>query len=227
MCPPMLKKIFKLTLSCKNLYDSQKKSLHGGFTVYVRYAAGCRGAGAGGDWCRMQPYSIKRGWWGLAYSSPPLSLWIGLFLCSWVLDSHYAGRRVTGGSWQSSSSPIAKNIGVESECICTVPWPAERVTLFRTACALSELYSAPHVILTIPSSPLRGNIAVAGCARRPVGGHGHWVGGNRSWWRGCQQGPWEAAPKEEPQNQMFPFVWLWMGGFVIDINLKTTEHCSI
>lgn len=82
-------------------------------------------------------------WMGLYFA--PLSLWMGLILCSWVLDSHYAGRRVTGGRrWQGRSSPIAKNTGVECECISTVPWPVERTTrrnkTVRSACAFSELY---------------------------------------------------------------------------------------
>lgn len=48
------------------------------------------------------------------YPNGPLSMYLGL-------DSHYAGRRVTGcRHWQSRSKPIAKNTGVECECISTV-----------------------------------------------------------------------------------------------------------
>lgn len=61
---------------------------------------------------------------------PPSPVWMGLFLCSCVLDSHYAGRRVTGcRHWQNRSSPRAKNTGVECECISTAFW---RFPLFTT-----------------------------------------------------------------------------------------------
>lgn len=46
----------------------------------VRYAAGCRGAGAG-VWRGMQPYSIKRGH-GDGPILHPLPIQMGLFLCS-------------------------------------------------------------------------------------------------------------------------------------------------
>lgn len=111
---------------------------------YVRYAAGCRGAGAWGVIgvrCSLIP--LRRGD-GDGPILCPLSLWMGLFLCSWVLDSHYAGRRVTGGRrWQGRSSPIAKNTGVECECISAVSRPAERTArrnrTFRSACDFNEL----------------------------------------------------------------------------------------
>lgn len=83
-----------------------------------------------GVWHGMQPYSIERGHGGWAYSSPPPIPKMGLFLCSWVLDSHYAGRRVTGcRRWRGRSSPRAINTGVECECISTILW---RFPLFTT-----------------------------------------------------------------------------------------------
>lgn len=82
------------------------------------------------------------GAWGWAYSSPP-PIQMSLFLWSWVLDSHYAGRRVTGcRHWQRRPSPIAKNTGVECECISAIFWPAERTTCsnvnLKSVCVLSE-----------------------------------------------------------------------------------------
>lgn len=105
----------------KPAWQSTKKVCMEALLFDVRYAAGCRGAGAGG-WHGMQPYSIERGRGGWAYSSPP-PIQMGLFLCSWVLDSHYAGRRVIGCRHrQCRSSPTAKNTGVECECISTIFW---------------------------------------------------------------------------------------------------------
>ncbi|KAF6715618.1 hypothetical protein FQA47_007455 [Oryzias melastigma] len=63
---------------------------------YVRYAAGCGGAGAGGRkrGGGMQPYAVKEVGVDLFFVHLPIQ--IDLFLHSWVLNSHYAGRRVTG-----------------------------------------------------------------------------------------------------------------------------------
>lgn len=124
----------------------------------------------------------------------PLLSKMGLFLCSWVfLDSHYAGRRVTGcRRWQRRSSPIAKNTGVECECISTIFGPAERTTKIkqRVICLYKTLYVKIRLIYSLQiqhhthaslSSPLRGHIAVARCARRPICGHRDLVWGNRRW----------------------------------------------
>lgn len=136
---------------------------------------------------------------GMGLFFTPLAVWMGLFLCSWVLDSHYAGRRVTvGRHWQGRSSPIAKNTGVECECIIsTISLPAETTThrniMFRSAHTSTEVSwsllitaSMHHTHMSL-SSPLRRNVAVAGRAGRPIRSHRDWMGGNWRWWWSCQQ----------------------------------------
>lgn len=153
----------------------------------ARYAASRRGAGAGG-WGLLWNADLK-GSGGWAYSSP---LSIFKWACSLVLDSHYAGRRVIGcRRCQSRSSPRAKNTGVECECISNIFLPAKRTTCINIKTLMTtdffSLYCYIHDTYMSLSSPLRGHIAVAGCARRPICRHRDWMGGNRHWRWSCQQ----------------------------------------
>lgn len=55
-------------------------------------------------------WGVGGGGWAIPY--PLLSKWASFYVVR-VLDSHYAGSRVTGcGRWQRRSSPIAQNTGV-------------------------------------------------------------------------------------------------------------------
>lgn len=127
------------------------------------------------------------------FFTPSYPKWASFYVVGFFLDSHYAGRRVTGcRRWQRRSSPIAKNTGVECECISTIFGPAERTTKIkqRVICLYKTLYVKIRLIYSLQiqhhthaslSSPLRGHIAVARCARRPICGHRDLVWGNRRW----------------------------------------------
>lgn len=136
---------------------------------------GCRGFwcwrwGGGEEGERgMQPCGNKRAFsWrvGLLFRAPS-AFERALIYVSWVLDSHYAGRRLTGcHRCYGRASPRAKNTGVECECISS-GFPDASV-----------------------SSPLWGHITVAGGARGPIRRSRKLVGGNRCWWWARQQSSW-------------------------------------